>query len=313
MRLAILRREPVHSIAGPYAVDALDDADRDRFERHLRGCASCQDEVRGFTAVAAALAEAVTRVPPAGLRDQVLAAASGTRQLSSEVPLRRAGRGVRKTRRAPRSQWLPRLALAAGAVGLATSAVLAGVTAAARHGQSAAQAQAQAIAAVLSAPDARLVSAPISSGGSATVVASVRRGKMVFTSSGLRPLPGSRVYQLWFIGRTTRSAGLVPEAISGRTASVVASGLAAGDKIGVTVEPAGGSSAPTTAPVVLMTLSAELCSPRQGSRFGKPEFREHGAARPGRLARTDGGRQAAVRWPEDRCLPRPVEAGHLPP
>jgi anti-sigma-K factor RskA len=267
MRLAILRREPVHSIAGPYALDALDDAERDRFERHLRGCASCQDEVRGFTAVAAALAEAVTGVPPAGLRDQVLAAC-GIRQLSSEVPLRRAGRGVRKTRPAPRSQWLPRLALTAGVAGLAASAGLGGVTVAAQHGQSAAQAQAQAIAAVLSAPDARLMSAPISSGGSATVVASVRQGKMVFVGSGLRPLPGSRVYQLWFIGRTTRSAGLVPTAISGRTASVVASGLAAGDKIGVTVEPAGGSSAPTTAPVVLMTLSAGLCSPRQGSGFG---------------------------------------------
>jgi anti-sigma-K factor RskA len=245
MRLAIPRREPAHSFAGLYALDALADAERDRFERHLRGCASCQDEVRGFTAVTAALAEAVTGVPPAGLRDQVLAAAGrGGRQQSSQA------------RPAPRSPWLPRLALAAGAAGLAASAVLGGVTVAARHGQSAAQAQAQAIAAVLSAPDARLMSAPTSAGGSATVVASVRLGKMVFTSSGLRALPGSHVYQLWFIGRTTRSAGLVPEAIGGRTAPVVASGLAAGDKIGVTVEPAGGSSAPTTAPVVLMALPA---------------------------------------------------------
>jgi len=256
MRPAMLWREPAHSIAGAYALDALDEAETDRFERHLRGCASCRDDVRGFTVVADALAEAVTGVPPAGLRDQVLAVVSGTRQRSSEVPVRRAGRGVRKTRPAPRSPWLPRLALAAGAAGLAASAVLGGVTVAAQHGQSTVQAQAQAIAAVLSAPDARLVSAPTSAGGSATVVASVRQGTMVFTSSGLRSLPGSRVYQLWFIGRTTRSAGLVPASISGRTAPVVASGLSAGDKIGVTVEPAGGSSAPTTTPVVLMTLPA---------------------------------------------------------
>jgi len=251
-----LRREPIHSIAAPYALDALDDADRDRFERHLPGCPACQDEVRGFMAVAAVLAEAVTGVPPAGLRDQVLAAASCARQLSSAaLPQPAAGAG-RKTRPAPRSRWVPRLALAAGAAGLAASAVLGGVTAAARHGQSAAQAQAQAIAAVLSAPDARLVSAATSAGGSATLVTSVRQGTMVFTSSGLPALPGSRVYQLWFIGRTTRSAGLVPVAISGRTAPVVASGLAAGDKVGVTVEPAGGSSAPTTAPIVLMTPAA---------------------------------------------------------
>jgi anti-sigma-K factor RskA len=56
------------------------------------------------------------------------------------------------------------------------------------------------------------------------------------------------------MGRTTRPAGLVPAAISGRTAPVLASGLAAGDKVGVTVEPAGGSGAPTTAPVVVVTV-----------------------------------------------------------
>ena len=201
--------------------------------------------------MAAALAEAVTGVPPAGLRDQVLAAVSGTRQLSSEVPRRRAGRGVRKTRPAPRSRWLPRLALTAGAAGLAASAVLGGLAVSARDGQSAARARA--ITAVLSAPDARLLSAPTSAGGTATVVASVRRATVVFTGSGLRPPPRSHVYQLWFMGRTTRSAGLVLPAADGSTAPVIASGLAAGDTIGVTVEPAHGSAAPTTAPIVLLT------------------------------------------------------------
>lgn len=256
MRLAIPRRESPHSLTGPYALDALDSAERDRFEHHLRDCASCQDEVCGFATVAAALAETAAVVPPTGLRDQVLAAVSVTRQLPLEASARPTPRGQRKTRPAPRSRWLPRLALAAGAAGLAAAAVLGGVTVSAQNGQSAAQAQAQAITAVLSAPDARLVSAPTSAGGSATAVASVRQGKMVFTSSGLRPLPGSRVYQLWFMGKTTRSAGLVPAAAEGRTAPVLASGLAPGDKIGVTIEPAGGSSAPTTAPIVLMTLPA---------------------------------------------------------
>jgi hypothetical protein len=256
VRLAIPRRESPHSLAGAYALDALDSARRDRFERHLRDCAPCSGEVRGFATVTTALAGAAGMIPPAGLRDQVLAAVSVTRQLPLEAPARPIRRGHRQTRPASRSQWLPRLALAAGTAGLAASAVLGGVTVSARNGQSAAQAQTQAITAVLSAPDARLVSAPTSAGGSATAVASVRQGKMVFISSGLPPLPGSRVYQLWFIGRTTRSAGLVPVAAGGTTGPVLASGLAAGDKIGVTIEPAGGTSAPTTAPIVLMTLHA---------------------------------------------------------
>jgi anti-sigma-K factor RskA len=265
VKLAIPLREPLHSLTGAYALDALDSTGRDRFERHLRGCASCQGEVRGFAVVAAALAEATTVVPPTGLRDRVLDTISVAQHLPPEAldvpkaldaPARRAGHGGRKTRPAARSQSLPRLALATGAAGLAAAAVLGGVTVSARNGQSAAQAQAQAIAAILTAPDARLVSAPTSAGGSIVVVASVRQGKMVFTSSGLRPLPSSRVYQLWFMGRTTRSAGLVPAATNGKIAPVLASGLAAGDKIGVTVEPAGGSSEPTTAPIVLMPLTA---------------------------------------------------------
>lgn len=265
MKPAIPLRESLHTLAGPYALDALDEAERDRFERHRHGCAACQAEIRGFAAVIAALAGAAAEMPPAELRARVLTAASGTRQLSQGVtaspevpgvpraPAVRASRGEKRIR-ATRSSWLPRLALATGAAGLAASAVLGGVTVSARNGQSAAQVQAQAIAAVLSAPGARLVSDPTSAGGSATVVAAVRQGKLVFTSSGLRALRGSRVYELWFIGRATRPAGLVPAAIGGRTAPVLATGLAAGDKIGVTVEPAGGSSAPTTAPIVVMTL-----------------------------------------------------------
>jgi anti-sigma-K factor RskA len=263
VKLAIPRREPLHSLTGAYALDALDSTERGRFERHLRGCGSCQGEVRGFAVVAVALAEATTVVPPTGLRDRVLDTISVAQHPSPaaldvpkalDAPPRRAGREARENRVAPRSPWLPRLALATGAAGLAAAAALGGVTVSARNGQSAAQAKAQAIAAVLTAPDARLVSAPTSAGGTAAVVASIRQGEMVFTSSGLRPLPGSRVYQLWIVGRTTRSAGLIPGPSGGRTAPVLASGLTGGDKIGVTVEPAGGSTAPTTAPIVLITL-----------------------------------------------------------
>jgi anti-sigma-K factor RskA len=37
---------------------------------------------------------------------------------------------------------------------------------------------------------------------------------------------------------------------------VLASGVAADDKVGVTVEPAGGTSSPTTTPIVVLTLPA---------------------------------------------------------
>jgi hypothetical protein len=53
-----------------------------------------------------------------------------------------------------------------------------------------------------------------------------------------------------------RSAGLLPLPSAGQTAPVLASGLVAGDKVGMTVEPAGGTSLPTTTPILLLTLPA---------------------------------------------------------
>jgi anti-sigma-K factor RskA len=248
------RRDP-HALAGAYALNALDGAERDRFERHLRGCRACESEVRGFAATATALAMATAAEPPPGLKQRVLAAAAVTRQsppVVAEAADRRRPRPA-----APRRSWLPRLAVPVAAVGLVAAAVLGGVTVWTQHQLTTVQAENQAIAAVLAAPDAQIATARTSAGGVATVVASHSAGSMVFTSAGLHALPPSEVYELWFLGKTARPAGLLPPPTrAGRTPPVLASGLAVGDKVGVTVEPAGGSSGPTTTPIVVLTLSA---------------------------------------------------------
>jgi len=250
-------RRDLHALVGAYALDALDGAERDRFERHLRGCRACESEVRGFAATATALAMAAAAEPPPGLKQRVLAAAAVTRQSPPAV----AGATGAAHRRRPRTSasrraWLPRLALSAAAAGLVAAAVLGGVTVWTQHRLTTAQAENQAIAAVLAAPDAQIASARTSAGGIATVVASHSAGSIVFTSAGLQALPPSKVYELWFLGKTARPAGLLPPARAGRTAPVLAAGLAVGDKVGVTVEPAGGSSSPTTTSIVVLTLSA---------------------------------------------------------
>ena len=247
-------RRDLHALAGAYALNALDGAERDRFERHLRGCRACESEVRGFAATAAALAMAAAAEPPPGLKQRVLAAAAVTRQSPPTVAKAAARRRPRTS--APRRAWLPRLALSAAAAGLVAAAALGGVTVWTQHQLTTAQAENQAIAAVLAAPDAQIASARTSAGGIATVVASHSAGSIVFTSAGLQALPPSKVYELWFLGKTARPAGLLPPARAGRTAPVLAAGLAVGDKVGVTVEPAGGSSSPTTTPIVVLTLSA---------------------------------------------------------
>jgi anti-sigma-K factor RskA len=185
----------VHALAGAYALDALEDAERDRFERHLTDCRSCTDEVRGFTATATMLGIAAAVEPPPELRPRVLAVVA--------------------------------------ALGVA-------------------QAGNAEIAAVLAARDAQTTSAATSAGGTATVIASLAEGKVVFTSYGLRALSPSEVYELWFIG----TGGARPAALLPSATPVLVAGLAAGDAIGVTVEPAGGSAAPTTTPIVVMAVAA---------------------------------------------------------
>ncbi len=80
---------------------------------------------------------------------------------------------------------------------------------------------------------------------------------MVVTTTGLPPLPSGKVYELWLMAPgSNRPAGLLPAPSGGRTAPVLAVGLAAGDRAGVTVEPAGGSAQPTTTPILAISLAA---------------------------------------------------------
>jgi anti-sigma-K factor RskA len=142
------------------------------------------------------------------------------------------------------------------AAGVLAAAVVLGFTQAATRGRlDRVQAQEQAIETVLSAPDARIVHRT-SGVGTATVVYSQARHKMIFTTAGLPPLPASTVYELWLLaaGGGASPAGLLPAPIGGRTAPLLASGLVAGDTAGVTVEPAGGTSKPTHAPILEIPL-----------------------------------------------------------
>jgi len=246
----------LHELTDAYALDALDEAERERFERHLRRCPACAQEVRELASVTTALAMAVSVEPPPALRERVLTAVAITRQLPPEVaePRQRLGARVRLPRTSG-SPWLPRLALATAVVGVAATVTLGLLQISTQHRLDTAQAQNQEIAAVLAAPDARITSATATVGGTATVVLSYAEQKMVFASSGLPALPSSKVYELWLLGPSTaRPAGLLPQPSDGKTSPVLASGLEADDKVGVTVEPAGGTSSPTTTPILVMTL-----------------------------------------------------------
>jgi anti-sigma-K factor RskA len=255
------RRSDMHTLAGAYAMDAVPPADRAAFERHLASCEPCRQEVRGLMEAAAALAAATAVQPSAAFREATLRAAAQTRQLPparSAPPapwraLRRQGLGSRG--------WRPRLGVAlAGAVAcvLAVAAILAGISAYSMHSRlNQDQGHDHAVAVVLGAPDARMMSAPVTTGGTATVVMSHRERALVFTAADLRVLPSSESYELWLMGPAgNKPAGMINMFGGGKMASpMVVSGLSSGDRVGMTVEPAGGSPRPTTPLVVVILLT----------------------------------------------------------
>jgi anti-sigma-K factor RskA len=64
------------------------------------------------------------------------------------------------------------------------------------------------------------------------------------------------VYELWYIGESSpRAAGTFIVDAGGRSWFVLTGAMHAGDAVGVTVEPVGGSEQPTTDPVVAIASS----------------------------------------------------------
>ncbi|NEC84842.1 anti-sigma factor [Streptomyces sp. SID12501] len=244
----------LHRLTGAYALHALSDTENTAFERHLAGCEACAQETAELSATAARMGLAVATTPPAGLREQVLRRITSVRQ---ETPGRPAAQAL-AVRSGPRARTLSRWALAAC---LAAATALGGTTLwqhqqaedARDRARSATQATDE-IAAVLAAPDARTRAAGLTGGATGTVVVSRGRDRAVFFVSGMASPPGGKVYQLWFDeDGTMRPAGLMDPARSDQ-AVLLRGSVDGASGMGITVEPDGGSKAPTSAPVALMTF-----------------------------------------------------------
>src|SRR6266581_4729392 len=153
-----------------------------------------------------------------------------------------------------RRTWVPRLALAVAAAATAAAVLLGVAAGTAAHRVDEQQLRGHAITAVLTAPDATMLSGRVTTGGTATIVMSRRQRVLVF-AAGLRPLPSSKCYELWLMGPGgDRAAGMLPDPRQGMTGPVIASDLKAGDHLGLAVEPAGGARQPGTTMILVIPL-----------------------------------------------------------
>ena len=149
----------------------------------------------------------------------------------------------------------PRMAVAIAGGCILVALVLGGLFIHTQRSLNLEQAHNRTIATILNAPDATIMSAKAVAGGGATVVMSHRDHALVLTTAMLPALPAGQRYQVWLMGpRRTRAAGMLPAPHRGMTAPMIVSGVAAGDMVGLTVEPASGSAVPSSAPVLMLVL-----------------------------------------------------------
>ena len=254
------RRNGLHALVGAYVVDAVEDGERAEFERHLLTCEQCRDDVRGLRETTARLAAAAAITPRPELRRPTIQAAAVVRQLPPVVSGDRAPAMSRRVRwqagRGFARTWLA--GVAAGlVVVLVVVAVVLGLQAGSMQQRLAVQERRDdAMTAVLGAHDAVVMTAAVSTGGTATVVMSHQARGLVFTARGLARLPGVKAYELWLAGPAgVTSAGMVPPGRRDMSGPMIVGGLAGGEQLEMTVEPASGSRQPTSAPIVRIVLS----------------------------------------------------------
>ncbi|POX45560.1 anti-sigma factor [Streptomyces sp. Ru71] len=259
----LLGREAPHSLAAPYALDALDPAERARFERHLARCDRCAAEVRDLAEDAVRLAWSAAAPAPAALRDRVLAAVRDTPQEAGpdrahtpRLPPHVWGMRpppARSRARGPRPLLVP-LATATAAAALVVASLFAVQADRTQDRLDAERDRAREIAHVLAAEDARAATGRDGRGGTIGVIASVSQRRAVITLRGYDAPPAGRVRQLWLMrpGAQPRSLGLLRD-----DTPLVASGLTpTSTSLAVTVEPDGGSAQPTSRPVVQLALDS---------------------------------------------------------
>lgn len=227
----------LHTLSGAYALDALSEEEAQQFRLHLRDCPACREEVRELRQAAARMGQSEPIPPPSALRQRILAAADRVPQLPPKVtPIERA--------RSPR--WIARIAAAAAAAVLVVAAGF-GI------GQFRSGGQQNGVTQVFQAADAHEATVKTRTGATVTVATSRRLGKMAVETDALPSLGDQRVYQIWAIHHgTPTSAGLLHDPEHGAAMALPS----AGTLVAITIEPAGGSPAPTTPPLLQVDPSA---------------------------------------------------------
>ena len=273
-----MTRDEFYLLSGAYALDALSPEEKAAFEAALAESPELAREAEEFAATATLLALSATPVQPStSLKASLMAAIATTPQESStrhevtdtalasvSTTAEHPETGSSSTESAAalkaRSRWFARpagiLVAAAAAVALFVGGGIVGTSLTQNGSSSSQQASASALAELYAASDVQSAHSTIEGGGEATVMWSNRLATSAVIAQGLASLPSGKTYEAWYInGSSATPAGTFTPGGDNTTWHVLTGRMTPGDVVGVTVEPAGGSQAPTTTPIIAVTSS----------------------------------------------------------
>ena len=232
-------------LAGAYALDALSAPERAAYERAIASSEEARSEATELQDTAVILGLSVAPVePPAALRARLLTSVATTPQQLDAAPGPAANRA--------RARW-SRVALAATSVAASLALILGGIAIARNVLAPEPTSQAEQMAELKQAPDMHEMQAELPTGESVMLRWSPELATSAVIVDGLDPAPSDKVYQLWYIDDDgARPAGILSIEDEGKSWYVLDGTMDGNDKVGVTVEPTGGSDQPTTDPIVVL-------------------------------------------------------------
>jgi anti-sigma-K factor RskA len=222
--------------AASYAVGALTAAERRDVENDLRRSPRLVAEVREFTETAGMLGLATAPVAPSdAVRASILEGIDDAPQVSRVV----------------QGPWFAGpAALLMGAAAAVVIAIGGTVVAVNLFTEPSAVDQ------IVAAADYERVSHEMDDGATVVAMWSESLERAAITVRDMHAPPADHTYQVWFIDEAGRaaSAGMFDAGTNPQTV-MLAGDMDAGDAIGITIEPMGGSVAPTTNPILVISTN----------------------------------------------------------
>ncbi len=236
------------SLAYPYALDAVSALERSEIDTRLLTANTETRQlflrtVHDLRETMAVLAAATMSTPPPELRSRILDALD----CLQEPQLATIDTAAAASARTRQLRWRRYAAAAVAAILVGLGGIVVTQLASTSSDADAEQ--------ILVAPDTKTVTTAVSAGGTATLTYSLQKDAALVRFDGVPPPASGTVYQMWIFKGPPQSIGTVTAADLGSDPRMV-SGMRGATSFAITVEPSGGSAAPTSNPIAFAPLPA---------------------------------------------------------